>query len=58
MKILIHLRVGHHEWIEDRTVKTLIANAKHEVQQALKPGQNPGGSQKDNEGISKVSNYL
>ena len=52
MKIITHLRAGHLEWVEDRFAKPAIAIAKHDVQRALKPGQAPGGSSGDNEGIS------
>ena len=50
MKIIIHLRVGHFNWIEDCTVKNVIATGKREVQEALKPGQVPGGSLAENAG--------
>ena len=56
VKILIHVMVKHHNWIEDASVKAELAAAKAIVQQALKPGQVPGGSQEENEGIFKPKN--
>ena len=50
VKIINHLQVDHLNWIEDSTVKEVIAAAKREVQQALKPGHAPGGSDEDNRG--------
>ena len=57
VKVIKHLRVGHHNWIEDSTVKDVIGAAKRDVQQALKPGQVPGGSNEDNRGMD-VGNKL
>ena len=51
MKVLTHLQVGHHNWIEDSTVKADLTAAKRVIQEALKPGQVPGGSEEDNQGI-------
>ena len=50
VKVIEHLMIGHHTWVEDATVKADIANAKKVVQEVLKPGQVPGGSKKDNQG--------
>ena len=49
-KIVEHLMIQHLSWIEDATVKDEIKSAKEKVQQALKPGQCPGGSKEDNLG--------
>ena len=49
-KIAYHLMIGHHNWIEDATVKEAIATAKKTVQEALKPAQVPGGSRDANTG--------
>ena len=49
-KIMTHLMVGHFNWIEDMTVTAVLAGAKRDIQQALKPSQVPGGSKEDNIG--------
>ena len=51
VKVLNRLQVGHLNWIEDSTVKADLTAAKKVVQEALKPGQVPGGSEEDNQGI-------
>ena len=56
VKIIQHLVIGHHNWIEDATVKEEIKSAKQLVQKVLKPGQCPGGSRDDN--IGKFYNIL
>ena len=53
VKFLTHVMVKHYNWIEDASVKADLAAAKGKVQQVLKPGQVPGGSQEENEGIKK-----
>ena len=46
IKVVEHLHIGHHNWIEDVTVQQEIKAAKELVQQVLKPSQCPGGSQR------------
>jgi hypothetical protein len=50
MRIVFHLLIEHHNWIEDTTVKDDIAATKRTVQHALKPGKFPGGSKEENVG--------
>ena len=50
IKVVIHLMKGHHNWIEDATIKTEMKAGKEVVQQVLKPNQCPGGSKEDNMG--------
>ena len=50
IKVVEHLHIGHHNWIEDVTVQPEIKAAKELVQQVLKLSQCPGGSQDDNIG--------
>ena len=50
VKVLCRLRVGHHSWVEDPSVKNVLAAAKADVQNALLPGRNPEGSKEDNTG--------
>ena len=50
VKVLTHLQIGHLNWIEDSTVKADLAEAKRVIQEALKPGQVPEGSEEDNQG--------
>ena len=50
MKILYRLMIGHHNWIEDKSVKAEVAAAKKIVQEALKPAKVPGGSSDENLG--------
>ena len=50
VKIVEHLMIFHHNWIEDATVKGDIKLAKEKVQKVLKPGQVPGGSKDENFG--------
>ena len=52
VKVICHLMVGHHSWVEIAAVKGSLADAKREVQEALKPGRVPGGSKEDNEGVA------
>lgn len=46
----MHLKLNHHQWIEDKETKILLKDVKEQVQTLLKPGQNPGGSMDDNVG--------
>ena len=52
MKIIHHLMIEHHSWVEDASVKAAIAGAKKAAQEVLKPGQAPGGSKEDNQGVA------
>ena len=42
--------IGHHNWIEDKSVKAEIAAAKKIVQDVLKPAKVPGGPRDENLG--------
>ena len=50
VKIVMHLIIGHHKWIEDASVKKDIKLAKELVQKTLKPNQCPGGTRDANIG--------
>ena len=52
VKIILHLRIGHYNWIEDMQVKPKIKMEKEVLQKALKPGQVPGGSSAENIGVA------
>ena len=52
IRIILHLRAGHFNWVEDMSVVGLIKKEKAVVQQALKPGQVPGGSDEENIGVA------
>ena len=57
VKVICHLRVGHHSWVEDPSVKKILAVAKTDVQNALLPGRNPEGSKEDNTGTKYLLQY-
>ena len=52
MKMVYHLKIKHHNWVEDASVKAAIAAAKKAAQEVLKPGQVPGGSYEQNQGVA------
>ena len=54
VRIILHIRIGHFNWIEDASVKLLIKEAKEALQSALKPGKVPGGSAEEN--LGKIGN--
>ena len=58
VRIICHLMISHYNWIEDASVQNDIAVAKKAVQEALKPGQHPGGSKEDNIGKKSCFVYL
>ena len=55
VKIVEHLIIGHHNWVQDASVKKEIRLAKEMIQEKLKPSQHPGGSKEDNRGKFCVS---
>ena len=42
IRIIIHLMIEHHNWIEDESIKSDVKNAKEIVQHVLKPGGGAG----------------
>jgi hypothetical protein len=52
VKIITHLRAGHHDWVENKDVADHIKTEKEAVKTALKPGQHPGGTKEDNFGVA------
>ena len=50
VRIITHLMINHHAWVEDMTVKDQVKGAKEVVQRVLKPNQVSGGSKDDNIG--------
>ena len=52
VKIITHLVVEHHDWVEYKMVAEEIKEAREEVKRVLKPGQHPGGPKQDNIGVA------
>ena len=50
VRIIIHLIVEHHDWVEGKEVEDEIKKAREQVKEVLKPGRHPGGSKEDNMG--------
>ena len=42
IRIIIHLIIEHHNWIEDASIKDEVKKAKETVQRVLKPGGGDG----------------
>ena len=52
VKIIIHLMINLHHWVETAEVNEAIKDAKEKIQEALKPGKVPGGSPEENLGVA------
>jgi hypothetical protein len=50
--LIIHVMIGHENWIETSDVKDAVKRAKALVQEALMPGRVEGGSAEENTGVA------
>ena len=52
VKVITHLMVSHTQWVETAEVKGALKAAKEKIQEALRPGKVPGGSEDENIGVA------